>query len=212
VPFDPPVVDNTAELDQILSVQHVAATARRVRSPYSEQSTSSSSEPDTPDPTSAKPKLTDTLSHLTFSPKRPRSPALQPRSASPAHTYGPIPGGTSTSNRHVSHHPPQPHRTTGRPSSLRAPQVDVREGEPTPRPRKIHLRPQTINSDNALQPPTPSPANSHFTRLAKGLAREIEAEQSRWHAPLNVEEIHVATKESRPTQSAREKRAISSKY
>src|SRR6266850_1824713 len=82
----------------------------------------------------------------------------------------------------------------------------------TRRQRKVHLRMQTINSDNALRPPTPSTANSHFTRLAKGLAREIEAEQSRWHAPLNVEEVHVGTKESRPTQSGREKRAIPSKH
>jgi hypothetical protein len=205
-------VDSTAELDQILSAQHVVANARRVRSPYSEQSTSCSSEPDTPDPTSAKPRLSDALSHLTFSPKRPLSPALRPRSSSPAHAHGPLLGGRSTSNHLASQHPPQPHRITARTSSLRVAQVDAREGEPTPRARKVHLRPQTINSDDALRPPTPSTANSHFTRLAKGLAREIEAEQSRWHAPLNVEEVHVGTKESRPTQSGREKRANPSKH
>jgi hypothetical protein len=32
-------------------------------------------------------KLADALSHLTFSPKCPRSPALQPRSTPPAHTF-----------------------------------------------------------------------------------------------------------------------------
>jgi hypothetical protein len=90
VPFGPPIVDSTAGLDQILSAQHVTATTRRVRSPFSEQSTSSSSEPDTPDPTSSKPKLSDALSHLTFSPKRPRSPALLPRSESLVRVRGPI--------------------------------------------------------------------------------------------------------------------------
>ena len=212
VPFDPPIVDSTAELDQILSAPHVKVAARRVRSPYSEQSTSSSSEPDTPDPTSSKPKLSDALSHLTFSPKRPRSPALQPRSAAPARVHGLIPGGPSTSNQPASQHPPRPHRETTRSSSLRVSHVDARESEPTPRARKVHLLPQSIASDNALRPPTPSAADSNFTRLAKGLASEIEAEQSRWHTPLEVEDIHAGAKESRPTQIVRERKAIPSKH
>jgi hypothetical protein len=206
VPFDPPIVDSTAELDQIFSAQHVAANARRVRSPNSEQSTSSSSEPDTPEPTSLRPKLSDALSHLTFSPKRPRSPALPLRSTSPAQPHGPTRGGTSTFTQRETLQPPQSHRPTARPSSLR----DTREGEPTPRPRKVHLRTQDVNLDIALRPPTPSTANSNFTRLAKGLAREIEAEQSRWHAPLEVEVMHV-DKNNGLTQRAQEKRAITGK-
>jgi len=39
----PPIVDSTAELDQILSTLHVKVTGHCVHSPYSEQSTSSSS-------------------------------------------------------------------------------------------------------------------------------------------------------------------------
>jgi hypothetical protein len=61
VPFDPPIVDSTAELDQFFSPQHIAANAHRVHSPNSEQSTSSSSEPDTPKLTSSRPKLSDAL-------------------------------------------------------------------------------------------------------------------------------------------------------
>jgi hypothetical protein len=212
VPFDPPIVDSTAELDQILSAQHVKIVSRRVRSPYSEQSASSSSEPDTPDPTSSRPKLSDALSHLTFSPKRPRSPALQPRSASPAHVHGLVHGGLSTSHQPAPRHPPRSHREATRTPSLRESHVDARESEPTPRPRRVHPLPQSITSDNALRLPTPSAAESNFTRLAKGLARDIEAEQSRWHAPLEVGEIQVGTKESRPTQSMREKQAIPSKH
>ena len=37
----PPIVDSTAELDQILSAPHVKVTGHCVHSPYSEQSTSS---------------------------------------------------------------------------------------------------------------------------------------------------------------------------
>ncbi len=58
----------------------------------------------------------------------------------------------------------------------------------------------------------PSAADSNFTRLAKGLVCEIEAEKSRQQAPLEGEEIHVGTKESRPTQSMCEKKAIPSKH
>ena len=107
-----------AELDRILPSQHATANARHVRSPYSEQSTSSSSEPDTPKPTTSKPKLSDALSHLTFSPKRPRSPALPPRSASPAQPHGPARGRNlrmTTLSRPETQLPPRSHRVTALP-------------------------------------------------------------------------------------------------
>ena len=211
MPFDPPIVDSTAELDRILPSQHATANARRVRSPYSEQSTSSSSEPDTPEPTTSKPKLSDALSHLTFSPKRPRSPALPPRSASPAQPHGPARGRMSTLSRPETQHPPRSHRVTALPPARRVSQVDIGEGEPTPRPRKVQMRTQNVNADNALHPPTPSTGHSNFTRLAKGLAREIEAEQSRWHAPLEVEEMLV-DKNNGLTRGARERRVTPGKY
>jgi hypothetical protein len=210
VPFDPPIVDSTAELNQILPSQHVTVNARRVRSPYSEQSTSSSSEPDTPEPTSSKPKLSDALLHLALSPKRPRSPALPPRSASPVQPQGLTRGRVTTSSRLETQLPPRSHRVTAPPSSLRVTHVDVREGEPTPRPRKVQLRAQDVNSNNALRVPTPSTGHSNFTRLAKGLAREIEAEQSRWHAPLEVEDMLV-DKNNGLTRGARERRVTQGK-
>jgi hypothetical protein len=206
VPFDALIVDNTAELDQILSAQHARTATRRLRSPHSKQSTSSSSsEPDTPDPTSSKPKFSDALSHLAFSPKRPRSPALRPRSASPAQKHGSARRLTSTSSLPGSENPPPLHPVTGRSSSLRVVQAQAhaRESEPTPRPRKVQMQVQNVDpkSNNVLRPPTPSTGNSNFTRLAKGLAREIEAEQSRWHAPMEVEGIQDGMKKSGWTQA-----------
>ncbi|KAH9065544.1 hypothetical protein EDB87DRAFT_1596529 [Lactarius vividus] len=190
MPFDPRIVNSTTEINRVSSTQQARAAARHVRSPRSEQSTSSSSsELDTPDPT-LKPKLSDALSHLMLSPKRPHSPALRPP---------PIP----SSSRFESHH------LNARSSSLRTVQPNVGEGEPTPRPRKIKPHMQAAEPDNALRPPTPSTANSHFTRLARGLAREIEVEQSRWHAPVEIEGLsHVSPKESGPTQSALRTKAI----
>lgn len=205
-------MDSTTDFNRVLSTQQARTTARHVRSPRSEHSTSSSSsELDTPDPTSSKPKLSDALSHLMLSPKRPRSPALRARPASPAHihpsTHRPIP----SSSRFESQHPRQSHQSNARVSSLRAVQPDVGEGEPTPRPRKIqHL--QVAEQDDA---PTTSTANSHFTRLARGLAREIELEQSRWHAPVDVEGLsQVGAKESRHAQRTRTmpSRSFPSKY
>ena len=73
------------------------------------------------------------------------------------------------------------------------------------------MRTQNVNADNALHPPTPSTGHSNFTRLAKGLAREIEAEQSRWHAPLEVEEMLV-DKNNGLTRGARERRVTPGKY
>lgn len=178
-------MDSTAELNNFFSPQHVAANARRVHSPNSEQSTSSSSEPDT---TSSRPKLSDALSHLTFSPKRPRSLALPVHSASPTQPHNPTRGRTSTFSQHETLQPPQPHRPTARPSSLRVPQVDVRECEPTPRPRKVRLRTQDVNLDG-LRPPTPSTTNSKFTKLAKGLAREIDVCSSNMKKQLQLPDV-----------------------
>ncbi|KAF8272262.1 hypothetical protein EI94DRAFT_1769980 [Lactarius quietus] len=129
IPIDPLIVDSTTEFNRVLSTQQTRVAARH-------------------------PKLSDALSHLMLSPKRPRSPACDP--------------------------------------------PDVGEGEPTPRPRKIQSYLQAAEPDVALRPPTPSSANSHFTRLARGLAREIELEQSRWHVPVDIEE--VGPKESGPMQ------------
>ena len=147
-----------------------------------------------------------------LSPKRPRSPALRHRPTSPSHTYAPVQRATSSSNRFESQHQQQSHQLNARVSSLRTVQPDVREGEPTPRPRKIQPHLQVIEPDVALRPPTPSAASSHFTRLARGLAREIEVEQSRWHAPMEIEGLpYVGPKESGATQGAFRTKAIPSK-
>jgi hypothetical protein len=202
VPTDPLVVDSTTEFNRVLSTQQGRIVARHVRSPQSEQSTSSSSsELDTPDPTSSKPKLSDALSHLMLSPKRPRSPALRLRPESPAQLYAPAQRPAPSSSRFVSQNPRQAHPLNARISSLRTVPPDVGEGEPTPRPRKIQPHLQVTEPNVALRPPTPSTANSHFTRLARGLAREIELEQSRWHALMDIEGLpQVGLRESGPTQ------------
>ena len=110
---------------------------------------SSSSSSDSPHQSTRRPKLSDGLSRATFSPKRPRNPQAF---VSPRAERS---GGTR--NR-ISHSP-------GRVS------FDI----PTPRV-KSHSK---IHPQVNVQPPTPSNASSKFTKMAKGLAREIENERER---------------------------------
>ena len=73
--FDPLVVDDTAELDRVLQTGQTPVSVPPLRSPGS-SSTSSDSHPASP-----RPKLSDTLLRVGFSPKRPRN-AQSPRSPS----------------------------------------------------------------------------------------------------------------------------------
>ncbi|THH14555.1 hypothetical protein EW146_g5788 [Bondarzewia mesenterica] len=178
-----PLADSTADSNHVLTSQPTRGTAARLRSPRSANSSAtSSSEPDTPDPTSSRPKLSDALSHLTFSPKRPRSPHLSIRSASPALSYTYSHRSRSSNAQPVEeHHLPPPSKS---PFYSREHNEQL-GGQPTPKPKKSRIassRPAS-GPEIALRPPTPSTANSRFTKLARGLAHELEIEQSRWHAP-----------------------------
>jgi len=155
--FDPLVTDVPIEVrgtSDVPRASHRAGMARAYQTRSPRSSSSSASEPDTPDLTSTRPKLCDSLSKLTFSPKRPRSPALARTSSFNAN-------GRS---RH-SKHPPS-FNPGGKSSNIHTevPVVPVR------------LPP---NVDYAHRPPTPSTADSKFTKLARGLAHEIELEQTR---------------------------------
>lgn len=117
-----------------------------LRSPLA---SSSSSLSDSPHQSSRRPKLSDGLSHATFSPKRPRNPQafVSPRTER-----------SNGTRNGISHSP-------GRVS------FDI----PTPRAKsrsKVH--PQ-VN----VQPPTPTDASSRFAKMAKGLAKDIESERER---------------------------------
>ena len=143
--FDPLVIDDSAHLDMVLSTGHAPPRTLNpgLRSPL----TSSSS--DSPRQSSRWPKLSDGLSHATFSPKQPRNtqPFVSPRTEC----------SNSARNR-VTH-------SSGRVS------FDI----PTPR-AKSHSK---VHPQVTVQPPTPSNASSRFAKMAKGLAKEIESERER---------------------------------
>ena len=137
---DPLVVDSTAELDRILESGHapppsLQSRSLRVASPVSSASSSTNEEVNGVQPhPSPRPKLTDHLRHVSFSPKRPRN------------------AQSGASNL------------------------------PTPRPaRKPSAFPSYASSpaqpEVRLHPATPSTNGSKFTRMARGINKELEATQ-----------------------------------
>lgn len=169
VDFDPLVVDDSAEFAEFANRKH----HRRPPSGHQSSSTSSSSSrPDTP--LSPRPTLSDALSSVAFSPKRPRSnqPLVTARqTAAPAST--------------------QPGRRASR-TQAKVTVVDAQETVPTYRSRSkanssSALYPQqSLSYATALEPEVnvlpPTPPNggdiSHFTKTARGVNREIESEMN----------------------------------
>ena len=166
------MVDDTVELDRVLQSGHAAAAsslAARLRP--SAESASSGSDSDS---SSRSTKLAKALHRVaTFSPKRPRS----------AHSMR----AHSNQNQNASHGA-GPSTFAYQRSNSSPPQAtfDLHENEndiPTPKPRSkraVIQQPEVV-----VQPPTPSTAGSKFTKMARGLARDIEAEQRRvWGAAI----------------------------
>lgn len=166
------MVDDTAELDRVLQSGHSAAAASlaaRLR-PTIESSSGSDSDSSS---RSNRSKLSDALHRVSsFSPKRPRS-----TQSNRSQTQG---AGPST-------YPNQRFQPS--------PQRSAHEAEndiPTPKPRskRAYVRPQP---DVVIQPPTPSSTGSRFTKMARGLAKDIEAEQkSIWSEAVNKDRDTLA--------------------
>ncbi|KAF8802092.1 hypothetical protein BYT27DRAFT_7197143 [Phlegmacium glaucopus] len=158
---DPIVVDSTAELDRLLESGHapplsLRSRSVRVASPAPSASSSATEEARgqvQPQP-SPRPKLTDHLRHVSFSPKRPRS--VQSNHSNPG---SPFP----------------------RASSLKW-EDNASMHAPTPRPaRRTNVFPPYPSSpaqpEVRLHPATPSTAGSKFSKMARGINKELEATQ-----------------------------------
>ncbi|KIM72446.1 hypothetical protein PILCRDRAFT_829734 [Piloderma croceum F 1598] len=173
IAFDPLVVDDTAELDRVLQLGH-AATAASLAARLRPTAESTSSGSDTDSSTrSNRPKSTEALHRVaTFSPKRPKS--TQPMRAHLNHTQNHTrTAGPSTFQRSNS----SPPRGTSKKD-----ENDFPTPKPPPKRSSVH-QPEVI-----VQLPTPSTVGSKFTKMAKGLARDIEAEQRViWGLPSGME-------------------------
>lgn len=163
-------MDDTAELDRVLQAGH-AATASSLAARLRPTVESASSGSDTDSSTrSTRPKLTEALHRVAaFSPKRPRS----------AQSIFVYPNQNSTRGAGPSTYTYQ--RSNSSPPKATFNGND--ENNPTPKPRP--KRTATQQPEVMVQPPTPSTAGSKFTKMARGLARDIEAEQRRiWGAAV----------------------------
>ena len=167
-------MDGTAELDQILQSGHEAAAASlAARLRPSGKSTSSGSDSDSSTRSSG-PKLTEALHRVAaFSPKRPKSAQPMRAHSNQNQNQTRAAGPSTYAYQRSNSSPPQATFNDN----------EDENGIPTPKPpskRASVQRPEVI-----VQPPTPSTVGSKFTKMAKGLARDIEAEQrSIWGAAI----------------------------
>lgn len=159
--FDPLVINDSVHLDRVLSTGHAPPRTLNAGLRSPLTSSSSASTSDSHHQSTRRPKLSDGLSQATFSPKRPRNPQA---------FVSPRAERSNGTRNGISHSP-------GRVS------FDI----PTPR-AKLHSK---VHPQVNVQPPTPSNASSKFTKMAKGLAREIENERERLQN--RVEEEFVPT-------------------
>ncbi|KAL0576860.1 hypothetical protein V5O48_005125 [Marasmius crinis-equi] len=174
ITFDPLVVDSTAELDRILQSGHAPPPSLRSRADiaHSNNSSSTSSSSDSEGPNS-RPKITDALRRVSFSPKRPRSPRTF---HSPHHRSSKLPEAHPTPS--ILLHATSP---LSRQTSLQPPDE---KDHPTPKIRNTSKRATAFPTyasqpEVRLQPPTPSSSTSRFTKQARGLSQDTEAEAER---------------------------------
>ncbi|KAF8630896.1 hypothetical protein AX17_005254 [Amanita inopinata Kibby_2008] len=194
ITFDPLIVDSTAELDRVLQSGHNPPPPLRSRDKSSSQhsrsvrlrsplnsfssSTSTDDEVDRVNSDNPRPKLTDALRRVSFSPKRPRSPQTTPRGTS-SH----LPHGNSSGSRHMRHPSSPLARVTTNPDSPNLTQLDQTETVPTPKPtRRVasssypsQAPPRTVSQPQLrLQPATPS--SSSLAKSVRGKSNEPKRE------------------------------------
>lgn len=188
--FDPLVVDDSVELDKVLQTGRAPIPASGLRSP---SSTSSSSRPNTP--MSPRPKLSDALNHVSFSPKRPRGP--QP----------PMPQPSSAAKARVVSSRVKLSSTRSHP--IATVESDTEDNAPTPKSRGkgnisysyTHQSLSYAQPEVNVLPPTPpnTEHTSKFTKMARDLAQEIEYEQNREDEQRDIPAVAQSTVRERKT-------------
>ncbi|PCH40313.1 hypothetical protein WOLCODRAFT_162258 [Wolfiporia cocos MD-104 SS10] len=175
--FSPLIVDDTVELDHILSTGRASIPASGFRSPPSSfaSSTTSTSESVSPRPGSpaSRPKLSDALQAVAFSPKRPRSAQGHVARQAPRR-------GFPTSQPERAHEAPR--KPSPPPASVQSDRTQSgrRAQYSSTRHQQSLSYAQLEHEATGELLPSDTNGSSKFTRMAHGLAQEIEAEQSLW--------------------------------
>ncbi|KAG2365161.1 hypothetical protein BDR07DRAFT_1399588 [Suillus spraguei] len=159
-------LDASDEYD-LSQVSHPAALAARLRSPPLEPELAES-EADHSLNISRR-KLSDNLQRVGFSPRRPRNlqrTTASQQSPSRAHSY--VHGAPDLQHIHI----PSYSRKATTPKARKASHSVSFDVDATPVRR--HVSQPQVN----IQPPTPSASSSKFTRLARGLAKDVHEAQA----------------------------------
>lgn len=160
-------MEDTEELDRVLQSGHAMLPAPSLNSSTSSSASDPGSRPQSP---AVRPKLSDALDAAAFSPKRPRSAQAQ------------LPRVSGRSPSLSSARLQEPFRTNTPPliADRALPSRRERAAE-TPRHEQPHQQSLSYaqpEPEVKVHPATPSSVNSSkFTKLARGLAQELEAEQ-----------------------------------
>ncbi|KAI6042627.1 hypothetical protein EDC04DRAFT_2563903 [Pisolithus marmoratus] len=180
--YDPdrPLQDIMAGMD----TTEAASLAARLRSPRRGHDISVSEETDRSQEIS-RPKLAETLQRVGFSPRRPRS--LQSSFQSP--------GGVQDNLRRYGD-------TSRRSMTPKARKISAVSFDTTATPIRRHTsQPAVVQPQVNVQPPTPSTTASNFTKMARGLTRDIRHAQDLSQADNVVDNEHA----SHPLSTSRQK-------
>ncbi|KAM6494066.1 hypothetical protein JOM56_010427 [Amanita muscaria] len=212
--FDPLIVDSTAELDRVLQSGHQPppslrsrdksgshSRSVRLRSPHP-SSISSDNENSQSNVDDNRPKLSDALRRVSFSPQRPRSPHSMPRASS-----------SQSPKNNASGHTRQPSSPLAR---VDAPVLHDEADAPTPRPARraafipsdqaSHPRSSSAGASNQpqvrLHPATPS--TSSLPKSVRGKAGNSKRESSRSHRNHEEETVYNRAQEdvARPSSAS----------
>ena len=178
VEYDPLIVDDTAELDRVLQSGHAPpGTIRSARSSSPSSSSDSTGPVSPPQQQDPRPRLADALSNMTFSPKRPRNAQGLP---SPQMLNATLRSSTPDRSA-IARHLPRSSSPNPIPTSTSRPQRRYNQSLSYAQNSLSHSR---VEPEVNILPATPSikrsqreqDESSKFTAMARGLAREIEAE------------------------------------
>ncbi|KAI6030806.1 hypothetical protein F5J12DRAFT_310419 [Pisolithus orientalis] len=179
--------DPDRPLQDIMAGMHTAdaaSLAARLRSPRRGHDLSVSEESDRSQEIS-RPKLAETLQRVGFSPRRPRS--LQSSFQSP--------GGVQDTLRRYAD-------ASRRSMTPKARKIAAVSFDTTATPIRRHVsQPATVQPQVNVQPPTPSTTASNFTKMARGLTRDIRHAQDLSQADNVVDNEHA----SHPVSTSRQK-------
>ncbi|KAH7906510.1 hypothetical protein BJ138DRAFT_1094012 [Hygrophoropsis aurantiaca] len=187
--FEPPIIDSPGDLDR-----SAISLVARLRSPVGSKHLPCDSDSERSQDIS-RPKLSDTLQRVAFSPRRPRNGQPRALHALPSDDYGPQKYPSQSPQRIASSS-----KKMLTPKSRKASAVTF-DPDATPI-RRTAVKSNSYQPEVHVQPPTPSSSGSKFTKMAQRLAKDVHEEQSLWQDEQAKANDSVSTVPKASRQSA----------